>query len=424
MAESSDPDPDSPSPWIGSYNVKEEISPREREVFARAQNEMESKADSGSANWTTRDLVVLIRASRSTRLASRPTKKFAKHKLAALWAWDLASVSVSVSGTPDSKPVPFSFWDIVDTLLTARYGRLPQIEKRALYELVRRPDFFDVYDRDARADPPTEFFLSDRQLFRLFLAREELRRLWREFVSVRPGVLRGRCPAAVTSRTPAAADQCSAARRRCARKWGEEVGEEMLSEEHRYDPIRALDVLRERDWAGDGMCGGCVERLREACAVEKAELWEMVGKWLGDAEYDEDLDAVEVTPWDSMWPEWDSEDEEPVVEDKKRKVGGDGDVKVEEGEDPLLVKALAENAKRRKKIKAEAVCENTLQSDGAESGIKVKHEEVASGNGSESGEGQSGSAKERSKAAREASEEGRPEEMRWLAPPTPSYINA
>ena len=370
---------------------------------------------------------MLIRASRSDRLASRATKAFAKKKLASLWSFDLPSLSLpSLS--------PLSLPGAVDALMTARYGRLPCVTKRALYELMRgQRDLSALYD--VRHDPPTDFFLSDRQFFRLFLAREVLLAESRAFVTVRPAVLRGPCPSASASAsaspsasestggsgsgTPAGAgrvaDECSAARRRCARDWSETVGEEMLSEEHRNDPICALDVLREAvaGWAEDGLCGGCVERLRETCDRKKAELWETLRNWLEDAEYgDEDEEAMEeITPWSTVWPEWDSGDEVPVVQEekkRKRKVeeGGerDGDVKVEEEEDPLLVKALAANAKRRKKVKVEAASKNVLQSnatgEASGSGTKIKQEETASAKRSESGEGQNRKSNKGKQAAK------------------------
>ena len=57
--------------------------------------------------------------------------------------------------------------------MTARYGRLPCVTQRALYELMRgQRDLSALYD--LRHDPPTDFFLSDRQFFRLFMAREVL----------------------------------------------------------------------------------------------------------------------------------------------------------------------------------------------------------------------------------------------------------
>ncbi|KAM5531958.1 hypothetical protein V8D89_014358 [Ganoderma adspersum] len=412
----SDSEPRFRSPWVATDDRKKEVEPREREVFARAQEEMESKADT-EPKWTTRDLVVLIRASRSDRLASRATKKFAKAKLAALWSWDLFSVTPAPRNSSGAA---------IDALMTARYGRLPQVSKRALYELMRgQPDLSALYD--LRHDPPTDFFLSDRQFFRLFLAREVLLGEWRAFVTVRPAVLKGPCPSASesTSGTPApaggAADRCSAARRRCARDWGETVGEEMLSEEHRYDPICALDVLRETvtDWAEDGICGGCVERLRETCEQKKTELWKTVGNWLAHAEYDnEDEEAMEeITPWSRVWPEWDSGDEVPVVQEKKGKVeeddNGNGEVKVEKGEDPLLVKALAQNGKGRKKVKLEAVSKNVLQSDGpmeaTGSGSKIKREQVVSTTKLESGEGQSQNTRkeERREGTKQGGKRGR-----------------
>ena len=238
-------------------------------------------------------------------------------------------------------------------------------------------------------------------------------------------MLRGPCPSASASVSESdsrtaegakgGADECSAARRRCARDWGETVGEEILSEAHRYDPICALDVLRETvtAWAADGICEGCVGRLRETCELKKAELWETLGKWLEDAEYgDEDEEAMEeITPWSTVWPEWDSGDEVPVVQEekkRKRKVeeGGerDGDVKVEEEEDPLLVKALAANAKRRKKVKVEAASKNVLQSnatgEASGSGTKIKQEETASAKRSESGEGQNRKSNKGKQAAK------------------------
>ncbi len=162
----------------------------------------ESKSDSG---WTTRELVVLIRASRSTRLASRAVKKFAKDKLVTIWSPNLAFIT----------PEPLD--GAVDALMTARYGNLPQVSKRALYELMRQPDLLKFYNVD---DPPTDFFLSDRQFFELFLARENLTRLFRAFVTVPLAMLEGSCPYASDEEHRRQVG-CSPARIQCARSWEE-----------------------------------------------------------------------------------------------------------------------------------------------------------------------------------------------------------
>jgi len=48
-----------------------------------------------------------------------------------------------------------------------------------------------------------------------------------------------------------------------------------------YNPLKALQVVKDIDWEGNGICASCASKCREGWEEKRRHIWEEIGKKLG-----------------------------------------------------------------------------------------------------------------------------------------------
>ena len=148
-----------------------------------------------------------------------------------------------------------------EVVLVAREFGIPEVLKRALYEVLRDPTAHDKLAAD--------------DLHRVHKAHGELQMAWAGFIWTMPNSHAFQCHA----RTRAEARVCSAAQEHDRfQTWRD------LLEEHELfspsDPLDGLKSLADLHWAALGYCPTCVTARREVFARKREELWEKMDQWL------------------------------------------------------------------------------------------------------------------------------------------------
>ena len=192
---------------------------------------------------------------------------------------------------PPSKPSKFGSnipW-AEETLTIANRLEIPQLIKRAYWELCTRPEFGKI---DAEADDeeieeimPTRSRLSRSVLVELTRVRERLLPEWTRITRSPPaGVPCARAsrttptPSTVIQPTPCSLNYAS---------WHKVILEvevnDMTIDDRRMDPISALEVMIvEIDWEKEGgFCSDCVKMWKTIWTKDREKLWRNLGDWLG-----------------------------------------------------------------------------------------------------------------------------------------------
>ncbi|KAI0692579.1 hypothetical protein C8T65DRAFT_72877 [Cerioporus squamosus] len=240
-----------------------------------------------SREHSTSELLRVLRICAGDKLRAPAVKQFVKHRLCETWSFSFASVSQG------------RLADAPEALIAARYNGLPQVKKRAIFELMRSSDSLDDI---LKCDQPREWFLSDQDVDRLWRAREVLEATWSAFIMDPPKVLFRTCP------TYGELSPCSAARRQLVDEWPVAVGQSMVEGEYQYDPIGGLDELVRMDWRSFRLCIGCVRAMVQLCEEKKAEWWERFDGWIQPEVWCVDEEEVEPDD-DGNMPYVDSDDE-------------------------------------------------------------------------------------------------------------------
>jgi hypothetical protein len=152
---------------------------------------------------------------------------------------------------------------------------VPNISKRAYYEILRTPGFIqtleineqDENDIDAsrRALGYNNYALSATQLRHLTRVRERLTRFW---------VLR----AATPPPSPCVDRTCPS---KVLRHWATKVHISGLIIRYIYDPICGMDALAKIDWSDSGLdCDNCVDAMTKVWANHRQILWNTLNQWL------------------------------------------------------------------------------------------------------------------------------------------------
>ncbi|GBE86563.1 hypothetical protein SCP_0904420 [Sparassis crispa] len=200
--------------------------------------------------------------------------EFAIHFLRPMWPSDLSLLS------PERKP------HAAEMVVLAQKCALPEMLKRAYYELLRTPHFsqWEDSDEDMYADDAAEarghHHLSNADLMRLIIAREKLQRTWLHIAckALDPSTLR--CSLSQTEGGRPVLLRCRVARGESLESWTVAIKQEPVLEEGMFDTICALQKLIDMEWGKLGYCTGCIDARKEMWKAQKEKLWRDLDVWL------------------------------------------------------------------------------------------------------------------------------------------------
>ncbi|KAI0314817.1 hypothetical protein OF83DRAFT_409971 [Amylostereum chailletii] len=177
-------------------------------------------------------------------------RQWALKTIKAIWAPDTSAVILN----------PLSHADAVDAILFARLCNIPQIMKRALYEIVRSPQY------DARIVYLQNALSSDDMFLALHL-RSRLSDSWLSEMQAPPvQMLCTHCTFA-----PGASPKA------LSTFWTERVQKSGLLLEYRHDPISGIDaVVKSLNLAQEGLCARCFENVKEWVRGRQDAWWTMI----------------------------------------------------------------------------------------------------------------------------------------------------
>ncbi|OBZ65021.1 hypothetical protein A0H81_14972 [Grifola frondosa] len=228
-------------------------------------------------------LASLLRASRILGFSN--VLAFSVHLLRAMWPADLERLS--------STPTPHA----TETTVLARQCDVPEVLKRALYELLRTPGFGQDVSLYLEGEEGGSARLSPSDILRLVTARDALQREWITLTrdpphpSALPCQLQKIPADALDPERVPAREQCAAAWSAGVKSWTADVLQGDIFKSGFTDVFEGLEKLIEMDWKGMGFCVGCVVARREAWREVKAELWKKLDGWLGLQSDDETCSA-------------------------------------------------------------------------------------------------------------------------------------
>ncbi|KAI0703484.1 hypothetical protein BC835DRAFT_1319183 [Cytidiella melzeri] len=208
-------------------------------------------------------LASILRAAQTLRFSA--LEDFASRTLRQMWSKELSKLTESrIKHAPE-------------TIILAREYEMPELLKRAFYELVRTARLGE--DEDADSDDPdvASTQISRQDLVRLIRAREELVARWILTAGSPPEIL---CPLAPVEPPSKESAKCMQARANLFAHWNEVV-KKGLFEEYLYDPLVGLQRLVEHDWTELGYCRGCVKAWRDSWMAQRVKLWQQLELWLG-----------------------------------------------------------------------------------------------------------------------------------------------
>lgn len=192
---------------------------------------------------------------------------------------------------PPSKPSKFGSkipW-AEETLAIAGQLDVPQLLKRAYWELCTRPEFgkvdAEVYDDEVEEIMLTRPRLSRAVLMNLTRLRERLLPEWTRITRTPPIDI----PCARATKTPSTSTSvtqptpCSLDYANWYRIISKVEVDEMTIDDRRMDPISALEVMiTEIDWEKEGgFCADCVNTWRVIWTKDREKIWRNLGDWLG-----------------------------------------------------------------------------------------------------------------------------------------------
>lgn len=257
---------------------------------------------------------------------------FATRKLRQMWPHDLKGLDETAQDYA------------CETVVLAQRWNMPELLKRAFYELVRSQELGQILDesdeeengQDAgRYEEDINSLISRADLVRLIKARENLHLEWYLIADAPPSSEAYPCPLAAhggDDKPDAEADEasdpgeveganegvgadgegdeeegkddeddeeddddsdsvfenteetpaaaCLSAREDFQFIWKQKVKDSGVYEDFMYDPICGLDKLVEMEWERDGFCKGCVKSWRNAWMKKEDKLWENMELWL------------------------------------------------------------------------------------------------------------------------------------------------
>jgi hypothetical protein len=208
-------------------------------------------------------LAAILRASQKLQFTS--LEDFASRILLEMWSSDLDKLTAA------------HIKHASETIVLARECEIPELLKRAFYELVRKARLGE--DEDADTDDPevARTQISRQDLARLIKTREELVSRWILTAGSPPEIL---CPLASVDPPNDESARCLQARANNLVNW-QELVKKTLFEEFLYDPLIGLQRLGEIKWEELGYCEGCVKAWRDSWLAQREKLWRQLDIWLG-----------------------------------------------------------------------------------------------------------------------------------------------
>lgn len=245
----------------------------------------------------------ILRASRT--LSFKTLDDFASHTLRQMWPSDLSHLTQSQIAHAS------------ETIVLARTCKMPELLKRAFYELARTGSLGqevvdDSIDEDITCLEDEEDklkIISRGDLVRLIKLREELHLSWYLAADSYPSALEFSCPLVLPELPEASGQQaqppstpvgdvppiialeqnvarekCQAAHEKFASHWDTLVKKSGIFEDCMYDPICGLDRVSKVDWSSCGFCDGCVKGWKVSWEKKREKLWSNMNLWLGLSE--------------------------------------------------------------------------------------------------------------------------------------------
>ena len=173
-----------------------------------------------------------------------------------------------------------------ETLAVANLLDIPQLTKRAYWELCTRSEFggidAEVYDDEVEEIMPTRSRLPRSVILDLTRVRERLLPEWTRITRTPPVDVPcaravGMSSPSATQSTPCCLDYAS---------WNKVMLEvevnDVTIDDMRMDPISALEVMIvEIDWEKEGgFCAGCVRVWKTIWTKDREKIWKNLGSWL------------------------------------------------------------------------------------------------------------------------------------------------
>lgn len=209
-------------------------------------------------------LAAILRAARA--LSFEALDEFASRTLREMWPDDLRKLSM----------IPIK--NAAETIILARECEMPELLKRAFYELVRTARLGQDEDADLEDPEVAKKQISRQNLARLIKTREELTARWIWAADKPPEI-----PCPLSDGDPANEEtvKCIQARANNLVHWQDVVKKSLLFEECLYDPLHGLQRLVDVDWAATGYCQRCVKAWKVSWAAQREKLWQQLDVWLG-----------------------------------------------------------------------------------------------------------------------------------------------
>lgn len=229
----------------------------------------------------------------STALGFVKAREWATRVLAEMWPESLDKV--------DDNRIPYA----TASILLARQCDLPQIPKRAYYELLRATAFQQDLLDDVNDGAVSG--ISTKDLLRLVNAREHLVREWMTTISPPPSFA-SCAPVAPEpaedndADTEAGSDSVTKSdlefeeisssfsetpecisddKEHCDLRWLDIVrSEDFQVDDFLHDPIMGLQYLIELDWESEGFCKECADLRRNTWRRQRERLWANLDVWL------------------------------------------------------------------------------------------------------------------------------------------------
>ncbi|KII86635.1 hypothetical protein PLICRDRAFT_262352 [Plicaturopsis crispa FD-325 SS-3] len=180
-----------------------------------------------------------------------------------------------------------------EVLYAAKACKVPQIEKRAYYELLSHKGFrsLDDVDREGkllRKAVPTDSLLRTKDIFLLVKTRELLSDAWLRIINTPPTqscTMRKR----VSDETKPGMTRISEfpchSQKSTAAAWTRTVQEnDWTSQRYRNDPLWGFRCLLDTNWKGVkgwSMCSACERKVKDGWRKSQHDLWDNLGEWLG-----------------------------------------------------------------------------------------------------------------------------------------------
>ncbi|RDX52150.1 hypothetical protein OH76DRAFT_1400488 [Lentinus brumalis] len=205
-------------------------------------------------------LISILRASQA--LDCSTTRAFALEKLRSIWPHDDPTLPGGKLGGPLA----------VRIIQLSRECGVPELRKRAFYELIRSSSFWERI-----ATNRSSIHLPDADIIALLLARQELQRLWSALVFEPPFGKDTGCPTKTCA--PNIFKGGPVGR---TGLWRAQMIEDGDFDAGSADPIGHLEMLltkRAEDLAAQGWCEGCMENRQKAWMDAQVNWWGVLDQW-------------------------------------------------------------------------------------------------------------------------------------------------